>query len=261
MATKETTKETPRNISTKKLINRLRSSNCYTPVNAFYCQHLAHAHGYCSRYSLEACLDDVAAIYNLYHAEEKSMRTREDVEDKREKLKTLIHQHDVRTSHRYAIIMAYLLHTTRLLPWKSGELLTEECFASADDIEFDENPRFRDIISEYEEKILEGMKVMTEEEVVEQDKFEENVKLLSKKAFWNDDDVTREFLKKIKGCKGTEVTAEVSRLLRAGKISPMSCNNDLRKILTKIGYYKGSETTWNDQIRAAKNDASNPKRQ
>ena len=68
-------------------------------------------------------------------------------------------------------------------------------------------------------------------------------------VFFGNRELVAEFLRRIKGAKPTDVTAEVNRLLKERKVSDISCNKVLWEILHKNGFYTPTLSNWNSQIR------------
>lgn len=66
--------------------------------------------------------------------------------------------------------------------------------------------------------------------------------------FYNDKEEVGKFLSRIKGVKPTEITATVTRLVREGKVSALSCKGDMWKIMYDAGLYQNEKNTWNKQV-------------
>ena len=66
--------------------------------------------------------------------------------------------------------------------------------------------------------------------------------------FYNDKAEIGKFLSRIKGVKPTEITATVTRLVKEGKVSALSCKGDMWKIMYDAGLYQNEKNTWNKQV-------------
>lgn len=73
------------------------------------------------------------------------------------------------------------------------------------------------------------------------------IKLLAK-CFYDDASVAKEFIDEIRPMKPRQVTMLVNQWVRAKKISDSSCHRELWKLLHENGYYKCSESNWNNQV-------------
>lgn len=67
--------------------------------------------------------------------------------------------------------------------------------------------------------------------------------------FYGDSQEAAHFLRAIKGAKGMQVTDLVNQLVKANKISALSCHRDLWRVLNGHGLYRASESNWNQQVR------------
>ena len=68
-------------------------------------------------------------------------------------------------------------------------------------------------------------------------------------VFFGNREQVAEFLRRIKGAKSTDVTAEVNRLIKERKVSDISCNKVLWEILHDNGFYAPTLSNWNSQIK------------
>ena len=68
-------------------------------------------------------------------------------------------------------------------------------------------------------------------------------------VFFGNRELVAEFLGRIKGAKPIDVTAEVNRLVKERKVSDISCNKVLWKILYDNGFYAPTLSNWNSQIK------------
>lgn len=88
------------------------------------------------------------------------------------------------------------------------------------------------------EEQLEGM-IMNRKEIV--------VKL--KNVFYGIETEANNFLLSIQGMKPTQITNKVNQLVADKKISEFSKKHELWSVLHEYGYYKPTESNWNQQVR------------
>jgi hypothetical protein len=70
-----------------------------------------------------------------------------------------------------------------------------------------------------------------------------------KRIFFGIEDEANSFLLSIQGMKPTQITDKVNQLVAEKKISEKSRKHDLWDILKKYGYYKLTESNWNQQVK------------
>ncbi len=70
-----------------------------------------------------------------------------------------------------------------------------------------------------------------------------------KPVFFGEEKDARNFIISIQGMKPTQITNKVNQLVKEGKISELSKNRDLWKILHDCGIYEKTESNWNSQIK------------
>lgn len=77
----------------------------------------------------------------------------------------------------------------------------------------------------------------------------ESVADLLKPMFYGNENDVIEFLASIQDMKPTQITDKVKQLVKAKKISELSKNRDLWKVLHDCGIYPRSESNWNQQVK------------
>lgn len=70
-----------------------------------------------------------------------------------------------------------------------------------------------------------------------------------KPMFYGQTEDAKAFLVSIQGMKPTQITDKVNQLVKKKKISELSKNRDLWKVLHDCGIYDKSESNWNQQVK------------
>ena len=102
-----------------------------------------------------------------------------------------------------------------------------------------ENAELRKQLEECQNQNIEQPEVKKEDWIVE---------LLSHLCY-EDEQVAKDFLEKIRGLKDTEIADIVAEWVRDNKISPKSCRRDLWRILHAAKLYEGTESNYNTAMR------------
>lgn len=69
-----------------------------------------------------------------------------------------------------------------------------------------------------------------------------------KPIFYGSEEEAKAFLQSIQGMKPTQITNKVNQLVSQKKISDMSKNRDLWRVLHDFGIYNKTESNWNQQV-------------
>lgn len=102
-----------------------------------------------------------------------------------------------------------------------------------------ENEALKKQLEECQNQNIEQPEVKNEDWIVE---------LLSHLCY-EDEQVAKDFLEKIRGMKDTEIADVVAEWVRDNKISPKSCRRDLWRILHAAKLYEGTESNYNTAMR------------
>ena len=70
-----------------------------------------------------------------------------------------------------------------------------------------------------------------------------------KPMFYGQTEDAKAFLVSIQGMKPTQITDKVNQLVKEKKISELSKNRDLWKVLHDCGIYGPTESNWNQQVK------------
>lgn len=89
----------------------------------------------------------------------------------------------------------------------------------------------------------------TEPSIAELDDEQQDIAEKLKHIFYGQIEEAKNFLKGIQGLKPTEITAKVNELVKENKISDLSKNRDLWKVLHNCGIYTPTESNWNQQVK------------
>ena len=89
----------------------------------------------------------------------------------------------------------------------------------------------------------------TEPSIAELDDEQQDIAEKLKHIFYGQIEEAKNFLKGIQGLKSTEITAKVNELVKENKISDLSKNRDLWKVLHNCGIYTPTESNWNQQVK------------
>lgn len=89
----------------------------------------------------------------------------------------------------------------------------------------------------------------TEPSTAELDDEQQDIAEKLKHIFYGQIEEAKNFLKGIQGLKPTEITAKVNELVKENKISDLSKNRDLWKVLHNCGIYTPTESNWNQQVK------------
>lgn len=102
-----------------------------------------------------------------------------------------------------------------------------------------ENKALKKQLEECQNQNIEQPEVKKEDWIVE---------LLSHLCY-EDKEVAKDFIEKIRGMKDTEIADVVAEWVRDNKISPKSCRRDLWRILHAAKLYEGTESNYNTAMR------------
>lgn len=102
-----------------------------------------------------------------------------------------------------------------------------------------ENKALKKQLEECQNQNIEQPEVKNEDWIVE---------LLSHLCY-EDEQVAKDFLEKIRGLKDTEIADVVDEWVKDNKISPKSCRRDLWRILHAAKLYEGTESNYNTAMR------------
>ncbi len=89
----------------------------------------------------------------------------------------------------------------------------------------------------------------TEPSTAELDDKQQDIAEELKPIFFGQIEETKKFLLSIQGMKPTQITAKVNELVKENKISDLSKNRDLWKVLHNCGIYTPTESNWNQQVK------------